>query len=144
MNPLLILMILSFSFSGFSQTEDPFSKFDIKVNLSCGNVGKKSEELKTIRKIIQEQDTTSLFSIINKEDSLLQLLGVIAFDNLKKRMKSNISEQQLQTIEEYKSRTTIVYMCNTCMTHELCTINELFKRRRNLARRRIDRYLKMD
>ena len=121
--------------------EEKYVDSTIRLQIACGWAGITSEEIKLINKLVKTKDTSQLIRYISSKNIKLQLLSVIALENFIKKKKIQVSDSQLQFINNFKKRKEPIFACYTCTGSYSARIYHLFQKPKIPFRKTLDFHL---
>jgi antitoxin component YwqK of YwqJK toxin-antitoxin module len=99
----------------------------IELEIGCGIAGQISEEIRIVKNLVRSNDDTDLVKLISSDNVLLQLLSIVAIDNIQKKRNFFLTEPQKALINEFELRKDVIGCCRGCTDFTSSSIKKIFK-----------------
>jgi hypothetical protein len=97
------------------------------IQQACGEGSKVSEEFREVRSLIKLKHYESLTNNLVERNPLLQMLSVIALEELSKKELLEISASDLEIVKSIKSSKRRVHFCQGCTVKVVTTVSGIFE-----------------
>lgn len=104
-----------------------YGYYSIDIKIGCGFAGGViSIERDSVSHLVKIKNDTGLVKLIYADDITLRFLSIIAIDDISKKRKITLTEQEEKTINDFKKRKDEVYCCRGDDEQFHSTVEEIF------------------